>query len=288
MTRWIFYHAQCLDGFGAALAAWRKYGYSEAVYRACRYDEGEDPFDMCEPDDEVFVLDFSFKRDILLRQSKRLKIFVLDHHKIAEADLSGLDFCKFNSAKSGAVLAWEHFHPGTAVPKLMRHIQDHDLWKFEMLETREIIAALASMAMNFEVWKEHLDDTSALAEIGNIQIGVIKEEVQKICARAGWLEIQGHVVPAVNSPIHQSEIGHELLAIYPEVPFAAVFYDFQKDIGGAPAWVRVYSLRAESDYDVGELAKSFGGGGHKSAAGFTVRLSGEIHGHPDIVSVHKR
>src|SRR3954471_21091358 len=155
MTRWIFYHADCLDGFGAAYAAWAKYGYG-AMYRACRYDEGEDPFDMCEEGDEVYVLDFSFKRDILLRQKKRLKIQVIDHHASAEADLEGLDFCIFDKSKSGAVLAWEFFHTGQHVPKLLRHIQDRDLWKFEMYETREITTALRSMSYDFEVWKQHL------------------------------------------------------------------------------------------------------------------------------------
>lgn len=279
MTRWIFYHANCLDGFGAAYAAWVKFGYGEAIYRACHYDEGEAPFDMCEPDDEVFVLDFSFKRDILLRQSRRLKIRVLDHHKTAEADLSGLPFCTFNSAKSGAVLAWEHFHPDTAVPKLLRHIQDRDLWKFEMFETKEITTALRSMSQNFEVWKEHMRDTSTLSEIGGIQLSVVNEEVRLITERSGWLEIKGYKVPAVNSPIHQSEIGHALLDRYPEAPFAVVFFDVEKTQG---VWVRTYSLRAESGFDVGALAAGFGGGGHASAAGFTVTLPGGVHGHADI------
>lgn len=285
MTRWIFYHAHCLDGFGAAYAAWKKFSYSEAVYRACQYDEGEDPFDMCEPGDEVFVLDFSFKRDILVRQSQRLKLLVLDHHKTAEADLAGLPFCQFNSAKSGAVLAWEHFHPETAVPKLLLHIQDRDLWKFELPETREITTALRSMSQNFEAWKEHMQDTSTLSEIGGIQLAVTGEEVRILTERSGWLEIKGHKVPAVNSPLHQSEVGHALLERYPDADFAVVYFDHQK-AGGE--WVRTYSLRAERGFDVGALAAGFGGGGHKAAAGFTVTLAGESHGHPDIVSVPQR
>ena len=31
-----------------------------------------------------------------------------------------------------------------------------------------------------------------------------------------------------------------------------------------------YSLRSRGDFDVSEIAKKFGGGGHKNAAGFTV------------------
>lgn len=282
-NRWIFYHADCLDGFGAAYAAWHKFGYADAVYRACRYDEGEDPFDMCEPGDEVFVLDFSFKREILLRQAARLKVTVIDHHESARADLEGLDFCHFNMNKSGAVLAWEFFHPNTPVPKLLRNIQDRDLWQFKMMETKEITTALRSLSMDFELWKTYLRDTAELSELGCVQLAVVDAQVQTILKRSGWLQIKGQRVPAVQCPIHQSELGHGLLTNHPDAPFAVVYFDFQAE--GRAEWNRTYSLRAESGYDVQALAKSFGGGGHRNAAGFTLQLEAGSYGHPDVVSV---
>jgi oligoribonuclease NrnB/cAMP/cGMP phosphodiesterase (DHH superfamily) len=294
MRTWIFFHANCLDGFGAAFAAWKKFGYGGATYRACSYDEGEDPFDMCETGDEVFVLDFSFKRDVLLRQKERLKVTVIDHHKTAEEDLRDLDFCIFDMTQSGAVLAWKHFHPDTKVPKLLRHIQDRDLWKFEMFETKEITTALRSLSWAFDVWEKHMHDTSGLSELGTVQCAVVGEEVRSIAQRSGWLSVKGHRVPAANSPIHQSEIGHALLTEFPEAPFAVVYFDFEKADGDSRQWVRTYSLRAESGFDVGEIAKAFGGGGHRNAAGFTVKLGrvgqfsfeGWPYGHSDIVPAY--
>ncbi len=191
MQRWIFYHWDCLDGFGAAYAAWLKFGYREAAYRACQYSEGEDPFDMCEPGDEVYVLDFSFKREVLLRQAERLKIQVIDHHATAEKDLAGLDFCIFDMTKSGAVLAWEFFHPGRPMPKLLRHIQDRDLWQFKLFETKEITTALMSMSYDFQVWDGHMRDTSGLSEVGTIQIGVINQQVRYLAEREGWINVKG-------------------------------------------------------------------------------------------------
>ena len=285
MRTWIFFHANCLDGFGAAYAAWRKYGFGGATYRACSYDEGEDPFDICEAGDEVFVLDFSFKRDILLRQRERLKITVIDHHKTAEEDLRGLDFCIFDMNHSGAVLAWKYFHPEKPVPKLLRHIEDRDLWKFQMFETKEITSALRSMSHNFEVWEKHMTDTSALSEVGAIQCAVIGEQVRIVTERYGWLEMKGHRIPAVNSPLHPSEIGHELLRLFPTVDFAAIFFDWEKETPEGRRWFRTYSLRAERGFDVGAMAKSFGGGGHRNASGFTVELGRESYGHHDIVPV---
>jgi len=36
-----------------------------------------------------------------------------------------------------------------------------------------------------------------------------------------------------------------------------------------------YNLRSRGDFDVSEVAKQFGGGGHAGAAGFTVH--GKVH-----------
>jgi oligoribonuclease NrnB/cAMP/cGMP phosphodiesterase (DHH superfamily) len=284
MTTWIFYHADCLDGYGAAYAAWEKFGYG-AMYRACRYDEGDAPFDMCETGDEVFVLDFSFKRDILLREVTRLKITVLDHHKTAKADLEGLDFCHFNPDKSGAVMAWEYFHPGRHTPKLLRHIQDRDLWKFQMFETREITTALRSISEDFEVWKRNMHDTSTLSEIGAIQLSVVNESVRFLTERSGHLEIKGHRVPAVNSPLYRSEIGHALLEKFPDSDFSVVYYDTET---ADRTWLRTYSLRSEKGFNVAAIAEAFGGGGHHSAAGFTVTIGAIAYGHPDIVPIPAR
>lgn len=285
MQRWIFYHWDCLDGFGAAYAAWMKFGYKGAVYRACQYSEGEDPFDMCDPGDEVFVVDFSFKREILLRQAQRLKIQVIDHHATAQKDLEGLDFCIFDMTKSGAVLAWEFFHPGVPVPKLLLHVQDRDLWQFKIPWTKEITTALMSLSYNFELWKKHIDDPTGLAEVGSIQVAVIGEQVRYLTERQGWLNVKGHRVPAANSHIHRSELGHSLLERCPDAAFSVVFYDYQDTVAGVTKWMRTYSLRAERGFDAGDLARSFGGGGHKNAAGFTVNLGAEAYGHPDIDAV---
>jgi nanoRNase/pAp phosphatase (c-di-AMP/oligoRNAs hydrolase) len=58
-------------------------------------------------------------------------------------------------------------------------------------------------------------------------------------------------------------VAHELLKAHPAAPFAAVVVDVH---GG-----RTWSLRSEdSRQDVSEVAKGFGGGGHRNAAGFRV------------------
>ena len=73
--------------------------------------------------------------------------------------------------------------------------------------------------------------------------------------------ITGYQVPTVYAPILQSEIAERLLELHPGAPFAGIYYD--RDDG------RKWSLRSRPGFDVSELAKSMGGGGHPQAAGFT-------------------
>jgi hypothetical protein len=72
-------------------------------------------------------------------------------------------------------------------------------------------------------------------------------------------------VEAVDARFHRSRIGHELArrARY-GVPCGVVYR-----LIGTQVDVSIYSV---DDFDVAKLAASFGGGGHRSAAGFTVTL----------------
>ena len=156
----MIYHASCADGFGAAFAAWLKLG-DDAEYVPCQYGEKEFAplIEKC-TNRKVYILDFSFPRptmDAIFRNAK--KVVWLDHHKTAfemwcphylERDRFENDFdthfITLDNNKSGAVLAWEFFHPNTEVPMLIKHISDRDLWKFNLPGSREFNAALWSLA----------------------------------------------------------------------------------------------------------------------------------------------
>ena len=79
------YHGGCADGFTAAWAVWRALGDIEfypGVY-------GEAPPDVTGRD--VIMVDFSYKRPVIDAMAATCRtMLILDHHKTAEADLSGL------------------------------------------------------------------------------------------------------------------------------------------------------------------------------------------------------
>jgi oligoribonuclease NrnB/cAMP/cGMP phosphodiesterase (DHH superfamily) len=81
------YHGNCADGFGAAMAVWKKYGDNCEFYAGIY---GEEPPD-CK-DKNVIIVDFSYKKDVMMKIINDCKsLIVLDHHKSAEEELFGLD-----------------------------------------------------------------------------------------------------------------------------------------------------------------------------------------------------
>lgn len=320
----VIYHADCIDGYGAAFAAWLKLG-DEAEYLPMHYNSAEyNPQDRCFvvgktchyiQDREVYVLDFSFGRqlmDELFSTAKR--VVWLDHHKTAfemwcgmppsdtfqsffdpHDDAAVAHYILLDNNRSGALLAWEYFHPGTEVPMLIRHIDDRDRWQFKLNGSKELHAALSSYKpWSFEQWKE-LIDTEYDPESMNVRYAsgaaILRAQDQHVASmvkqarkceiqydrqeqipqreipwRGGYVKTAGVRVIrekfdglAVNASLHQSEVGQELAN--QSGTFGLVWY---MDSGTR---VRC-SLRSNGDYDVSGIARAFGGGGHRNAAGF--------------------
>jgi len=262
MSTIIIYHRDA-DGFGAAYCAWKKFG-SKAEYYSWQY--GEPPkFDICK-DNDVYILDFSFEREEIEKiHSIAKSLTVLDHHISAKTVLEDLPYCKF-SDRAGAVMAWILFMPGLEIPPLIQYIEDRDLWKFDLPNSREVTYGLGSYPFDFKVW-----DT--LIEGGNASIGQLISDGTAIMRHIDMnvdrlvainkrdIVIDGHQVKAVNCPLYQSEIAGKLAEIG---TFGVVYYDHGEK--------RIFSLRSRSDIDVSEIAVKYGGGGHKQASGFNVPL----------------
>ncbi len=116
---------------------------------------------------DVYILDFSYSRDILetVHKRKLISLLLFDHHKTAQADLADLNYAQFNMDKIGAVLAWEYFHPGKGTPMLLRLVKDGDLWKFNFEETKAVRSAIPLMESNMTDWDLCCNDQECLDEL---------------------------------------------------------------------------------------------------------------------------
>lgn len=285
----VIYHANCADGFGAAWAAWRKWG--DAVkYVPCAY--GQTPPDVAGK--HVLIGDFSFKRDVLTSLSHEAKsIIVLDHHETAEAELQpwvlestepldagnagvAVDMVHtvavFDMHRSGAAMMWQFCHPDKTVPLMIQLIEDRDLWRFTLHGTKPFGVWLRCEPFDFARWTSiatALERAIRAEEIMSQALAMQRffdQKVEEIARLARWGKIGEHQVPLCNCPpMFASEVGHWLLEENPDAPFVATYSD--------QGLSRGYSLRSrDGRMNVADIAKKFGGGGHRNAAGFGVPL----------------
>lgn len=302
MTRTIcIYHGNCADGFTAAWAVWKALGeaveFVPGIY-------GQEPPDVT--DANVIMVDFSYKRPVLEAMAdKANSILILDHHKTAQADLSGFgvdiskwdapfgwdrhltnvhqDYCEgiarpvyvlFDMGRSGAQLAWDFFFPaGKLRPPLVEYVADRDLWRFNEPRSRAISAWYFSHPYDFPTW-DRLAETletgagrnAAAAEGEAIERRHCKDVAELLHVTRREMVIGGHRVPVANLPYMMASDAAGQMA--EGAPFAACYFD-RPD-------ARVFSLRSRGDgLDVAEIAASYGGGGHKNAAGFQMPIGWE-------------
>lgn len=254
----VIYHANCTDGFGAAYSAWKLLG-NRAEYHACKH--GTPPPDV--KNKNVVILDFSFNNATTKKMIEDAEgLLVIDHHKSAMVELHDISNTHFDMTKSGAMLSWEFFHPGKEPPKFIKYIQDRDLWAWELEYSKEFSAAFDMVPFEFEEFEKFEDDSvfDDAVKRGSYILAYSKTVVKKVCEKAQLRKLDDKEVLVVNASHWMSEIGTRLA---PDCDFAMIWY-WDHD-----AKETKVSLRAFHDtVDVSEIAKKFGGGGHKKAAGF--------------------
>jgi len=301
----VIYHANCMDGFGSAFSAWKKLGdsaeYVPASYNDSVYDSentslsiGDVSYNVCGRN--IYVLDFSFSKEVtdeLIRISGR---FVwLDHHKTAfemwgeEDSMEPGHFYEYtektgssnvhiilDNNRSGALIAWEFFNVDDPVPMLIRHIDDRDRWQFKIEGSKEIHAALSALDLSFENMNRIIDKWNVHGkEFFHEGETLLFDHGRKVYSIVEQGKIECHIQSsfgnnlyygglAVNcNPHYASDVGH---ALANESGTFGLAWFLSKD-GKCHC-----SLRSNRDYDVSIIAKSFGGGGHKNAAGFEIDL----------------
>lgn len=248
----VVYHGDCPDGFGAAFAAWKRFG-EDADYLPVNH--GDPPPNA--KGRHVLMADFAYDRGTTEKLAlASASLVVLDHHRSAAHELGDLPYCVFDMNRSGAVMAWQFLHE-TPVPALLRYVQDRDLWRHDLPESEEVSAALRAHDFDFKTWDAI--DVDQLRVEGRALLRYQRRMVQRVAAHAMSVEILGTVVPTVNSPVLQSELGDVLAVGH---PFAGVWW---QGSGDEARW----SLRSTpGGVDVSLIAARYGGGGHRTAAGF--------------------
>jgi len=243
MNRNLVFHGGCPDGFGAAWAARRAWG-DDARYIPRSHDDDFDPERF--EDELVVFADISLPNHLLRHLGEVAgEVLILDHHLTARDHFASDPSVEnaltanghrvhFDLERSGAMLAWNHFHPGEPAPDLLRYVQDQDLIENLAEEGRPIVRA------------ERIEVERAVSLAHPVAIGKLRIE-------------------AVNARHPRAAIGHKLAkrAKYGQ-PWGIVYR-----LAGSRVDCSIYSL---GDCDASAIATQFGGGGHRNASGFSVSL----------------
>jgi oligoribonuclease NrnB/cAMP/cGMP phosphodiesterase (DHH superfamily) len=292
------YHGNCADGFTSAWAVWKALG-DECEFFPGVYQDA--PPDVTGRD--VIMVDFSYKRAALQEMCQPRganSMLILDHHKTAEADLKslrGVDMAAwtkplgwqryldcvaqddmenancngalvyqiFDMERSGAGLTWDFFHGGKR-PALVQYVEDRDLWRFKLPLSREVNAFIFSYDYDFKTWdfinasmSDHMGVQNVADQGGAIERKHHKDIAELVKVTKRRMVIGGHEVWVANLPYTlTSDAGHLMAK---GAPFAACYWDTPDG--------RVFSLRSTDEgLDVSEIAKAYGGGGHRNASGF--------------------
>lgn len=259
----LLYHANCPDGLASAWCFWRHNNSLETVPMT----HGKPPPDVS--DRKVMIVDFSFKRPILEElKLKSSHLRILDHHKSAEEELRGLDYCTFDMSRAGCEMAWDFTEGETPRPYFLQAIADHDVWRQNPRSEAICKALHKRKMMNFEGFNLLMEDANLEYELvaeGKILMEVDESLIAKALKYSRLYRFREYQVRiGIPPPGLRSEFGHAMCLVG-DCDFSLTW---QYSLEENEFWCSARSM--DHLVDVSAIAKLFGGGGHRNASGFTI------------------
>lgn len=287
------YHANCVDGVGAAFAVWyhqekmgKEFDFIPASYGKhwiqVIKDYENDDYSL--KNSECWIVDFSFPKEQLLEMADVFNtVIVLDHHKSAKEDCEtivappNLDIV-FDMERSGAGIAWDYCSDEPR-PHVINLIEDRDLWNFYYKESKAIHMQLGDYRKSTPLTESDFIAFGRLCEPivlnEHVRIGTAKldyhnariEEVSRTAVDTEWKiynnldthEYNDYKVKLINCPYFMASDMGEFFRDQCDI---ACMYNI--DLENETVAI---SLRSK-EVDVAAIAKEyFNGGGHHNAAG---------------------
>lgn len=232
---------------------------------------------------KIVFCDFApSKEDIDKIEKIALKITILDHHISSQKALIDKPYAYFDMNKSGAVLTWDYFYPNNETPTFIKMIEDRDLWKWIIPNSREFTTGLTVVCSGIEMYdfeelfklfdelyKPNSNKFNFYIEIGNIynKSIMMKCKYMAIESLKKINHYKNYNISIVNCSSELSSDLGNILSSSDIIDFAVLWrYNHTKEEYYA-------SLRSNNKVDVSIIASEFGGGGHKNAAGFATKIN---------------
>ena len=267
-----FYHSADLDGKLSGFLV--KHVYPFAEMRPIDYGE-EFPWEVLADDVVVFMVDFSLPHEEMLKLKSEANLVWIDHHRTA-LEWDSEEIMGLRRAGVGACeLTWEYLMK-SAPPLAVKLISDYDVWN---LQDRRVLSFQYGCRVhqtdpatvegrNFWIsvlWDEHhqpIYSDRFLRRIlleGEVCLDYEKIRNEDLCRRYSFsVMFEGYRGIALNEAKAGSRTFESVYGPYYDLMISFAF--------DGKSWTVL--LRTDRDIDVSEIAKKYGGGGHKQAAGF--------------------
>lgn len=240
--------------------------------------------------DKVIMCDVSFPAEIMLKLGDKFKsnFIWVDHHISALKELdNGNDGCKFEGLRfadeAACELTWAYLFPGDKMPEIVRLLGLYDSFRHKGTDEEQKVLEFqygARQAIsNYQEAYEYLSDQIADPKCMNVKI--IKSDgvaiYKYLCTEAQQTYKKAFPI-TINErmDLQDDRNYYKFLAVNQE-RFNPVNFgiDYHKDgyDGFACFWYKdgkwMFSLYNDNgNTDCSKIAKYYGGGGHKGAAGF--------------------
>lgn len=279
----VCFHSPCQDGTASAWVAFKYARENNLKYNFVPMSHSVDTKFEYEGKNVTFF-DYAPKDELLKEiEIKAKDYYILDHHITNKDRLANCTKCIFDMDRSGVGLSWDYFYPGVEMPMFLQMIQDRDIWKFTIPETKAFCNGFytysgmrKTLEDRFALFDETFESQDKLNQI--LAIGDILEQqkISKVKKSADYISKKTYIynglkVGIVNcDPEIGSDLGNYIVSNY-DYDFAVCWrYDQVNEEYNL-------SLRSRGDMDVSQICKGFGGGGHKHAGGCSSKI------HPSIL-----
>lgn len=288
---YIIFHKNCFDGFTCFVILNKtQYIDKNALIFPDVPSAKQAPSNIDNKD--VIIMDVAYKYEVLKNISERAKsVLFIDHHNSTHQDVVRIEKqyknlkIVYDEKECGSSLVWKYFFPKKEIPLFVKYIKDNDIGTWKLKHTISFITGLdmhytfSLTKKNIEIWNNFFEETA----------------VTKLISKSKYYKKYIDFLLKSNSEKYSMQL-FPSNKIYEE--FSEYFKkpgEFKVAVvcGGCPSvsllgnymmhrincdFVLFWTLRLDTkDYilqfrskkngvDVGQIAKLFGGGGHKPAS----------------------
>ncbi len=268
MKKAIIYHKADLDGIGSAAIAFLASDSEAKLYPA---DYEDEPYKVEDFKDKmVVIVDFCPKEIEAIKEVSSSFCWI-DHHKTAKERHPKLWKDKKvlgnrSLTHSAIYLTYIYFNGKEDIPDAVKYIEDYDMWWFKNEDKTKAFCEYAHMHLKdpkdgdwIYLLANNKDITDVLRRNGQILLQAKQNRIGKTIAHITEKQWGKHKVGIVNTNHDLSNVGNAIVEQGYDIGVVWRYVDGKILVG-------FRSLKV----DVSEIAKQYGGGGHKLASGCTI------------------